>query len=471
MKKLSRILALALSLMMALTCCAFAENTPSGYDSTAYSLSIYDPVVYYNDTPVIDLTGANLDLNLVATDTGLTGLIVNLFAGENYDYVTGATAQLDPTGVTAYLDGMSNTYNADISMMTGVNPYFFMSSVPLRTMLNSLDLSALEGVSFTPEMRVAMAAQMFSSIAGEPNGSVYPISITAEQGRALLESLADYIAQADAETAQEYRAALAEDPAITFALDGSMTYNGSSILVEMNGALTNSSETIPFFLKYSDDMNKIAIDAAIQDEAGETLASLIGESVTGPDANGQTATNALFTFTVDGEDMHFGYTALPSEGTSGTDHTFSIAVPSEEVTIKYLLQTGTHPEGVGFNTGVYVYPGEEYYGIGLQYTGDNLDANGAEVPYHTGYLYTFAETNDESYALELGLMMQAYDVPTADWSLPTEGAVDVLTMDESQQQAAMTEAMTVLQNALPTLMAGVPGLGALMGGTAEMSVE
>lgn len=471
MKKLARILALALALLMALGCCAVAENTPPGYNSTVYSLSIFDPVVYYNDTPMIDLTGATLDLSAAATDTGLLGLFVSLYAGESYDLVADFTAQLDPTGVTAHLAGMSDIYNADVSLLTGINPYFFLSSVPLRTILNSLDVSALTAVSFTPEMRVAAAAQLFAAIAEEPSGSVYPISITAEEGRAMLEALADYIAQVDAETAQEYRAALAEDPSLAFTLDGAMTYDGASISVDVTGSLADSAESFPFSLKYSDDAAAVAVDAALSDASGETLASLTGKSATFATADGRSATDALFTLSVEGEDVAtLSYTATPAEGSAQVDHLVSVAAPTEAAKIDVLVQTDTQPEGVGFNFGVFGSMDEESYGFGLQYAGDDYVYDDGS-PYHFGELYIFAEDDIQSYGLGLSLSLQKQDMNSADWMLPTENTVDILTMDEAQQQAAMTEAMTVLQEALPALMAGVPGLSALMGGTTQMSAE
>lgn len=483
MKKLSRILALVLSLMMALTCCTFAEEAAA--DSTLYTLSVFDPIVYSDDTPMLDLTGATLDLNFAATDTGLLGLIVNLFAGENLDYVTGATAQLDPTGVTAWLDGMSNVYNVDVSMLAGVNPYFFMSAVPLRTTLNTLDFSALQGVEFTPVMRVLMIQELFAPIAGEPDGNTYPLSITAEEGRAMLESLPLMIAEVDAEAAAELKEELDADPAATFTLEGTMVYDAAGITVDAAGTLVDASNDLTFSLKYSDDMANILLDGTIKNAEGETVASLTGSGspadgrfalaidsdltaeltyASTPDADGRSTTNVQFSCSEYDETLFsLAYTGAPVAGSAQVDHSIVMSVPEEEANVEIIVQTGTHPEGVGFNFGVSASEDEESYNFGLQYTGDNyVDETG--YPYHVGGLYLYAADNYQNYALDLGLMMQKMDTPSAAWVLPTEGAIDILNMDETQQQTAMDEAMAVLQGALPTLTAGVPGLAPLMGG-------
>ena len=104
MKKLTKLLAIALSLLLACLPCALAEE-----NSTYYSLSLLDPVYLVDDETVLDLTGFNVDLVAALSDGAEQMLGVELYSGENYDYITSLQLQTGEEGLVAFLDGMSNS--------------------------------------------------------------------------------------------------------------------------------------------------------------------------------------------------------------------------------------------------------------------------------------------------------------------------------------------------------------------------
>ena len=105
MKKLTKLLATALSLLLACLPCALAEE-----NSTYYSLSLLDPVYLVDDETVLDLTGFNVDLVAALSDGAEQMLGVELYSGENYDYITSLQLQTGEEGLVAFLDGLSNSY-------------------------------------------------------------------------------------------------------------------------------------------------------------------------------------------------------------------------------------------------------------------------------------------------------------------------------------------------------------------------
>ena len=103
MKKLTAMLAILLALMLTLPC-ALAEN------STTYSLSLLDPILSQDGETVFDLTGLNVDLVASVTDGAAQALSLELYAGDNYDYITSLQIQLAEEGIVLHLDGMSQSY-------------------------------------------------------------------------------------------------------------------------------------------------------------------------------------------------------------------------------------------------------------------------------------------------------------------------------------------------------------------------
>ena len=79
MKKLTKLLAIALSLLLACLPCALAEE-----NSTYYSLSLLDPVYLVDDETVLDLTGFNVDLVAALSDGAEQMLGVELYSGAKW---------------------------------------------------------------------------------------------------------------------------------------------------------------------------------------------------------------------------------------------------------------------------------------------------------------------------------------------------------------------------------------------------
>lgn len=455
MKKFSQILALILSVMMVFTGAAFAE---AAADSTAYTMTIYDPVFYMDDEPMLDLTGLTLDLSAAAADSGMLGIFADLYAGENFDYVTSATVQLDPTGVTGYVDGMSSTYNVDVSALAGVNPYTFVAQVPLRTMLNSFDASVFESIAFTPEMRLAAVQGMVMSVAGEPEGNVYPLAITEEQSKAVIETIAQLMDKANLQG----RIGDIRDAGITFTLEGTMTAEAASTKIEAAGNIMQDGEALPYTLTYSDDMQNVDLVVEVMPGEEGPLAALVVDSAASAGEDGRTQATTTIALNADGEDLVY-VTCLtePVADSEQVDYLMNVAIPLENMALDFVLSTNTYEGGNGFYAAVLVTEGEETSGFTVEYAGEYYAEE--EVPHHAGGFYCSLITPAGVYGVECGLMLMAQDADSSVWALPTEGAINLLTLTEEQQQTAMSELMNVGMSALSVLQSGVPGIASVFG--------
>ena len=166
-------------------------------DSTLYRLSLYDPTVYLNGTPTVDLTGLNLDFVLAATDYGPLGAQIEMYTGEDSTYATGLYAQLDPRGATFGVSGVSNNYFLDLTQLTGgLNPYSLLSLFPVRTTISTAAASlasAQGGVPFTSADRLEMLNDLLASYVTESttegDTSTHAFTVSREQGAELLQNL------------------------------------------------------------------------------------------------------------------------------------------------------------------------------------------------------------------------------------------------------------------------------------------
>ena len=178
---MKRLIALLVALMMLFSAAAVAE------ESTLLRVSLYDPQITYNNEVLVDMTGLNIDFDAAFTDSGLIGAMIELYTGENDDYLTGAYAQVDENGLSFYLDGMSSIYSCDVSAFVGMNPYVVLAALPLRMMVDEIDVSAINlDVNIPAEARLAAVDAIFGGmITGSENG-VNTFALDKEQGAEIM---------------------------------------------------------------------------------------------------------------------------------------------------------------------------------------------------------------------------------------------------------------------------------------------
>ena len=108
----------------------------------------------------------NVDLLAATTDTGLNGLILQLYGseGEDLELIASATAQIDPLGLTFGINDVTpvRVDLAEMFDMGGLSPYALLSSIPLRSLL--LSLPELAGSSEPAQSNAASAEQRMNAI-------------------------------------------------------------------------------------------------------------------------------------------------------------------------------------------------------------------------------------------------------------------------------------------------------------------
>lgn len=463
---MKKLLALLLSLLMLIAPAAMAE------DSTRYTLSLMDPQVFMNGEVIADMTGLNLDVDAAVTDSGLIGLILTLFAGENYDYVTSLTAQLDNKGLVAYLNGMTDGYYLDLTPYVGMNPAPLLGMFAPRTMLNSIDPAAMAipEPDFSGEARLSaveswIAPRTYDNLSDGATTTRH-FSITREEGAESIAAAKDLLSSfVDTDTASiesfELSGAIVTTegvPGCTIEADGRVNFVDT----------TNSTRfNIPIKLTYTDDVASATLDVTVSDPAGsDEEIKLYVSSFTTPTENGKTDVFTAATITVDGESMTLSFAVAPNFETEEVTYSLGLEIPETENSFTLALSTGIYPEGDGFMLSLgTVEDGEEVY-MDIWYQGD--DYSDPDLgDYKSGWFEVDVYQGEESYGAGLYVLMYKEDLDSGDWALNSEHAVDAASLTDDQTNALLTEAVTVLQNAIATLQQQVPGIALLTGVAAQ----
>lgn len=479
---MKKLLALVMALAMLLTLPALAENVaeapapdiaepatpdvaePAAQssmaltpDSTLYRLSLYDPTVYLNGTPTVDLTGLNLDFVLAATDYGPLGAQIEMYTGEDSAYATGLYAQLDPRGATFGVSGVSNNYFLDLTQLTGgLNPYSLLSLFPVRTTISTAAASlasAQGGVPFTSADRLEMLNDLLASYVTESttegDTSTHAFTVSREQGAELLQNL---IAQPAALMGVNVNGGMPE-----FDLSGTITATGNpangeaTLAIDASGNLYDGDESLPFTLSYTDSMD--AIDGTFAAE--DVVLALTGSFASAED--GRPVSDVSLVMTADGsEQMSISLSAAPGEASEQVD--YELSFNQLDQTIALTFSNGTYEGGFGFELGMNAaVSGIPVQSFSLGYEGEPYAIEGIRN-YTTGLFWAGMNDGVNDYYFDVWVDTYDVDAATSDWLLDYDNAVDLLNMSESEQSMALLGLLGVLGNVSNQIVSDVPGL-------------
>lgn len=464
-----RVISLLLALMMLLSAAAVAETAA---DSTVYTMGVYDPAVYVNGEMAIDMTGLELDFSLAASDSGVNAVIVDLLAGENYDYLTGVQAQLDENGLSFYLDGMSNAYTVDLDQylplidasLEGMKLGDIAAGLPVRTLMSMMDFSGVSlDADFSGDARFALveAIAVLAAYDTLANGdsTEYSFSVTEEQSVELMSVIAQAAAEQDVEMDEETLAALEN---MAFEFSGKLVSTSAAQILNGTGKVWfdhAANRYADVVVTYSDDkVNANLTVKAVNAADAEDSVVLTGAAVSTPMADGRISTEITADLVAMDESVLGIYAAeLPTEGSAQVDYGVQLFVPEEDVTLALYWSTGTYAEGEGFYVEAAVTEYDETVGVYALYEGGvYVDETIGE--YRDGYLQLGVYAGEESYDVATGLILMSQDLSVADWAYDSTGAINIETMTETETNAASMGLLGVIGNAMSALQTGVPGL-------------
>jgi len=461
-----RVISLLLALMMLMSAAAVAETAA---DSTLYTMGLYNPGVYANGELMIDLTGLELDFSLAASDSGTNAVIVDLLAGENFDYVTGVQAQLDGNGLSFYLDGMSNAYTIDLDQylplidasLEGVKLGDITAGLPVRTLLSIVDLS---GMSFeadlSGEARFALVEAIGSMVAYDTlvNGdsTEYAFSITAEESKAVLEMIAE---QAEAQSADLDVEVLNN---VALELSGKLVVTSATQIFNAAGKLWfdyAADRYADVTVTYSDDKTNANLSIQAVNAADEDDAVVIsGTAVSTAAADGRISTEYNVNVSDTEESLIQFYAAeLPVEGSAQIDYGVEAYLPEDELSAGVYWSANTYAEGEGFYVELSATEYDETAGVYALYEGDVLE-DPSIGEYRDGYFQAGFYSGEESFDIATGVILMSQDLAVADWAYDSTGAINIENMTENETNAAAMGLMGVLGTAMSALQTSVPGL-------------
>ena len=466
MKKLTKLLAIALSLLLACLPCARAEE-----NSTYYSLSLLDPVYLVDDETVLDLTGFNVDLVAALSDGAEQMLGLELYSGENYDYITGLQLQTGEEGLVAFLDGMSNSYRvaySDIAQLINASGALdemnmtetvselmgalgaSLAQLALRTTLQGAVESfkdQLAMLDVDPRWIPVYAAE--GQIVLDENGQcVIPFELSEEAATELLNQLAAVSTDFPFEglTAAGTLTVYGEDPA-----------NIQKYDLDCAGTLTVEGETGTYAIAgnaSADDLNLELTIAGPDAEADDVLSLVIasgepeGSVVSSYSVNLLEGSDVLATVWIENVEEDGSWTNLYYA--NDVDEKVTISVARD-----YQPDFG-HSWGFLAET----YSGEadapeDYSCVYFSYAGDDMVDESGE-PYISGQLAFGVEEAGQTQDITLRVILSAIDVDKAEWALDYDSAVDAMTMDNSDLESAAMGAVGVLGEVAATLQEEYP---------------
>lgn len=457
---MKKIFSLLIALAMLLSAAALAE------DSTVYTLALVDPQIVVGEE-TMDLTNLEFDLSAAVTDYGPLSLILEAYAGEEYEYITGLFAQLDENGLGVYYNGMENMYIADLEQLTGMNVAELLSMLPLRTMLPEFSLEEIrpDAFSLTAEDRIAILESALGGFVYESlqqdDATVHYFSISREQTAAQITSIFQMLSSLSPELAElaEYDCALELGGSIT--AKGSPSEGDAEWTVVSEGTLFVSVDAqevaLPVTLTYTDDMNAFSLSFTMSNEGSTFSIALNGTSDVLSD--GRSSTDCTLTLDVGGEEISLRYAALPEEGTARVDTLIEMSVPGEDAYLALDVITDFDPDSTySFYTALTVDDGAGESVVDLYYAGDPVDDPEAGLDTIGWAEITLTSPDMDSVAFKASICTYRQDMDTEDWLLDSSSAIDVTTMADEDMEAASTDAMNVFQTDLSSIMEKVPAL-------------
>ena len=458
---MKKLLALLVALML-LVPAAMAED-----DSTLYWLSLYDPQVTVDGETVADLTGVNLDLNAAVTDTGVNSLILELYAGEEYDYVTGLFAQLDANGLGVYLAGMNDMYLVDLARLAGFDLSSLLSLLPVRTMLEQLDLSEVEvdSLTITAEDRIDMLESLLGDFVyesvEEDGAIVHRFSIAKEEGEEMFATVVEAL------RSTQLGAEIPEDAALSVELSGEIIAQGDPDsgdalwTVQAEGNLFVSGDgdetVLPMTAFYTDDMQNVELSVKLTNDSGEEFTLALTSSDYALE-DGREEVDVTVTLSVDGEDVVLSYYVMPDENSPRMDYRLEASVPSEDSGFAVdVIADFDSDSAYSFYIAFTMTEDGEESAVDLYYVGDPADDPESDM-LNYGWAEVTLSDSESTFGVSADVYAFRQDMSAEDWVLDSSDAVSILDMTDEDMSDAMTEATSVLQEMLQVLMEKVPAL-------------
>lgn len=464
---MKKLLALLVALMVLLSCTALAEP------STAYTIAFLDPVIYYNDEAILDMTGLDLELSGYVSDMGYFGIDLGAFVGPEYENTAAyAYAQLDPERVSFGAEGLSNTYTVDLNELAGMDVSSYLSMLPMipaHTLLNTpIDTSSM---SIDLSLPVRYAA-VTGALAPYTNGST--ITIDKAAGAQLIDQLLASMESAvasvedsmdiDSDDIAELR-----EVGLCFELNATLTVNGDpaanngSYTISGSGCIdaTEADYPLPFTLQLTDSADVVDMDIVLTEPEVNDVMNITLDSVSTAIADGRKNVNTSFVMENDGEALSLIYSAAPVEGSNQVDYLITLDLPETENGMQYMLSTGTNGDALGFSTALTVFEeGSDPVGFYMDYAGEKIVEESSTTL--TGSIYTGVMAEGESYDLSTYLVLVASTLDTSEWAYDSTGSIDIQTMSETDMSTAQMGLMGIAGTALSLISEHVPGLAPIL---------
>lgn len=470
MKKLTAMLAILLALALTLSC-ALAE------DSTTYSLSLLDPILYQDGETVFDLTGLNVDLVASVTDGAAQALSLELYAGDNYDYITSLQVQLAEEGVVLYLDGMSQSYCLSydqLAEMVGdeTSAQVIKMIAPMvkgMTLRSAIDQStvllqqATEGMNLDMLRWLPVMGKADEIVLDDEGKCVLPIHVELEEGSQALAGFRQNIEQsvANSEVNMNVEA---------FSADGEMTvYSGENgyerYTIDLSGEIKIEDEEYiyPYTLTADVTDDDMTGEFAVTQEDGTTFKMVLSKDEEIEDPTVYEA------YRLDFMDDEGYFAAAFFQRSDDEGDWLSIALAaygsaedgSEDSMAEINFVTDFNDD-VDYSWGVTVSTYTGYYdeaedlaSFYFSYQGVD-DASSDGNPYREGYVTLGMESVETTVDFSIRLIEVRTDGDSEDWTIPYADSVNISEMDESDMTSAQMGLVGVIGEVVATLQEQFP---------------
>ena len=462
---MKKLFALLIALVMLLSCTALAEP------STAYTVAVLDPVIHYNGEPILDMTGLDAELTGIVSDIGAFALQAFANVGAEHEIsALFAQAQLDTNGLTFTADGLDSVYSFDLApYLNGFDLTTILPSIPAYTFLNTLPI---DGETVESEITLDLATRyaLINALLGEyvTDGAISVDKTAGELAiNQLLTMLETAAAKLDVEGIAELRQMRpAFDLTGSITTEGDPTTNTGSFTITGEGFLyaEDMEAPLPYSIEYTDETGDLDFTLTMSSPDSEETAVIALTANSEVVADGRVQSDVVISMlSNDEEAVSVVYTATPVEGSAQMDYILSLAIPADSSDLTFCVSTGTNGDDIGFTIDLFVTEGDNTDNIYLYYAGEKIVEE--QTTAISGAVSFGVEFEDESYAIDLGLILQSAACDTADWMLNSGEAIAIESLSEEDAAALEANLDTVLETCLMALVENIPSFAALMGMT------
>lgn len=470
MKKLTAMLAILLALVLTLSC-ALAEN------STTYSLSLLDPILYQDGETVFDLTGLNVDLVASVTDGAAQALSLELYAGDNYDYITSLQVQLAEEGVVLYLDGMSQSYclsydqlaemvgdETSAQAVKAIPP--MVKGLALRSAIDQSTVmlqQATEGMNLDMFRWLPVMGKADEIVLDDEGKCVLPIHVELEEGSQALAGFRQSIEQsvANSEVNMNVEA---------FSAEGEMTvYSGENgyerYTIDLSGEIKIEDDeyVYPYTLTVDVTDDDMSGEFAVTQEDGTIFKMVLAKDEEIEDPTVYEA----YCLDVMEDDGYYGSVFFQRSDDEGDWFTITaIAYGMEEdgsednvVSISFVTDFNDDVDyswGITLSTYTGNYEDTENL-TSFYFTYQGLDdASSDGTPYRAGYIELGMENPETTVDFSTNLVEMRTDGDSEEWVIPYADSVNIPEMDESDMTSAQMGLVGVIGEVVATLQEQFP---------------